>query len=139
MKKTAVEARIEARLNERESSQKLTLKRQEVMEALYLQAGLSPALQSLQQEFTTNEGTGEQAESQLDVLAYNAALKQRLIEAEPVTVAKLKALGQQRQQTVIDFIKENGQVKDDQLQTTESVSAEFDDGWLKMKFDLKTI
>ncbi|MDX1573368.1 MAG: DUF748 domain-containing protein [Methylophaga sp.] len=139
LKKSAVEARIEKRLNERASSEQLDLKRQQVLEALYLQAGLTPDLQTLKQAFLTEDATREQTEPELDRLAYNAALKKRLVESEPVTVAELKALGQQRQQTVMEFIQQNSQVKEDQLQTIESFATEFDDGWLKMKFDLETI
>lgn len=139
LKVTTVEARVEKRLNEMESSQQLAVKRQQVLEALYRQAGLSPDLQSIQQEFSTNDEISEQTEAQLDVLAYNAALKQRLIEAEPVTIEQLQALAAQRQQAVIAFINQNGELNDDQLQITEGVSSELDDGWLSMKFELETI
>lgn len=139
LKAIALEARIEARLNETESSQQIALKRQQVLEALYSQGGLSPYLQSIQQEFSTNVETGEQTEAQLDVLAYNAALKERLIEAETVTIEQLQTLAGQRQQAVIEFINKNSELNDNQLQTTDIVSAQFDDGWLSMKFDLETI
>ncbi|THF66003.1 MAG: DUF748 domain-containing protein [Methylophaga nitratireducenticrescens] len=136
---TAVESRIDTRLNETESTQQLNEKRQQVLEALYLQAGLSPDLQTLQQEFSTTEDANEQSQAELDVLAYNDSLKKRLIEAETVSDAQLQQLAQQRQQAVIDFIKQNGELNDDQLQTTDSVSTKLDDGWLNMKFDLETI
>lgn len=136
---TAVESRIDTRLNETESTQQLNEKRQQVLEALYLQAGLSPDLQTLQQEFSTTEDANEQSQAELDVLAYNDSLKKRLIEAETVSDAQLQQLAQQRQQAVIDFIKQSGELNDDQLQTTDRVSTKLDDGWLSMKFDLKTI
>ncbi|MEX1200720.1 MAG: DUF748 domain-containing protein [Methylophaga sp.] len=139
LKLTDVEARIEKRLNETESSQLLAVKRQQVLQALYRQAGLSPDLQSIRQEFLTGEETDEQTEAQLDVLAYNAALKERLIEAEPVTIEQLQTLAEHRQQAVIEFIKQNGELNAKQLQTTESVSAELNDGWLSLKFELETI
>ncbi len=139
LKLADVEAQIVKRLNEMESAQQLAVKRQQVMEALYLQAGLKPDLQSIQQEFTTTDETDEQTEAQLDVLAYNAALKQRLIDAEPVTIEQLQTLAGQRQQAVIEFINQNAELNDKQLQTTDSVSSELDDGWLRMKFELETI
>jgi len=139
LKLADVEARIEKRLNELESAQQLAVKRQQVMEALYLQAGLRPDLQSIRQEFSTNEETDQQTEAQLDVLAYNAALKKRLIETEPVTIEQLQTLAGQRQQAVIEFINQNGELNDEQLQATDSVSSELDDGWLSMKFELETI
>jgi hypothetical protein len=136
---SAVEARIESRLNETESTQQLDEKRQQVLEALYRQAGLTPDLQTLQQEFSTTEDANEQSKAELDVLAYNESLKKRLIEAETISDAQLQELAQQRQQAVIEFIKQNGELNDDQLQTTDSASTKSDDGWLTMKFDLETI
>lgn len=135
---SAVESRIQSRLDETESTQQLDEKRQQVLEALYRQAGLSPDLQTLQQEFSANE-TDEQTEAELDLLAYNDSLKKRLIEAEPVSVAQLQQLAQQRQQAVIEFINQNGELNDDQLQTTDSVVTESDEGWLSMKFELGTL
>jgi hypothetical protein len=136
---TAVESRIDTRLNETESTQQLDKKRQQVLEDLYRQAGLIPDLQTLQQEFSTTEDANEQSQAELDVLAYNDSLKKRLIEAESVSDAQLQELAQQRQQAVIEFIKQNGELNDDQLQTTDNASTKSDDGWLSMKFDLETI
>ncbi|MDT8311896.1 MAG: hypothetical protein RQ732_10655, partial [Methylophaga sp.] len=135
---TAVETRIESRLNEMESTQQRDEKRQQVLEDLYHQAGLNPNLKSLQQEFVTDE-TGGRSEAELDVLAYNDTLKKRLIEDESVTEAQLQKLAQQRQQAVIEFITQNGELNDDQLQTTDSVATQSDDGWLSMKFELGTL
>lgn len=135
----AVETRIESRLNETEATQQLDEKRQQVLEDLYRQAGLTPDLQTLQQEFSTTEDANEQSQAELDVLAYNDSLKKRLIEAESISDAQLQELAQQRQKAVIEFIKQNGELNDDQLQATDSASTKSDDGWLTMKFDLETI
>jgi len=139
LKETEVEEQIDSRLDETESGQQLDEKRQQVLEELYRQAGLSPDLLTLQQEFSASAEGEEQTEPQLDMLSYNAALKERLIEAEPVTVDQLQSLAEQRQQAVVDFIKQNAELNDDQLQTTDNVSTKVDDGWLSMKFDLDTI
>ncbi|MDO8825942.1 DUF748 domain-containing protein [Methylophaga sp.] len=139
LQKTAVEQRIENRLSETASADPLDVKRQKILEQLYSEAGLSADLQSLQQEFSTNDNVEEQTESELDVLAYNDSLKKHLIEAESVSDAQLQQLAQQRQQAVIEFIKQNGELNNDQLQTTGSVSTKSDDGWLNMKFDLGTL
>ncbi|AUZ83405.1 DUF748 domain-containing protein [Methylophaga nitratireducenticrescens] len=136
---TAVETRIESRLDDTESTQQRDEKRQQVLEDLYRQAGLSPDLQTLQQEFSASAEGEEQTEPQRDMLAYNAALKERLIEAEPVTVDQLQSLAEQRQQTVVAFIKQSAELNDDQLQTTDNFSTKVDDGWLSMKFDLDTL
>tara|TARA_R110000787_G_scaffold47962_3_gene115926 strand:- start:7529 stop:10483 length:2955 start_codon:yes stop_codon:yes gene_type:complete len=136
---SAVETRIDSRLDEMDSTQQLDEKRQQVLEDLYRQADLTPDLQTLQQEFSTTEDANEQSQSELDVLAYNDSLKKRLIEAESISDAQLQELAQQRQQAVIEFIKQNGELNDDQLQTTDSASTKLDDGWLSMKFDLETI
>ena len=73
------------------------------------------------------------------MLAYNAELKKQLIEAESVSDSQLQTLATQRQNAVFEFIQQNGKLNADQLQTQDSVSAETDEGWLKMKFDLGTI
>ncbi|HET8807071.1 MAG TPA: DUF748 domain-containing protein, partial [Methylophaga sp.] len=139
LKVAAVEAQIDSRLEEMKSNQQLTKKRQQVLETLYLQAGLNPDLQILQQKFSTTDGPEAQTESQLDVLAYNATLKQRLIEAEPVIIKQLVSLAEQRQQAVAEYIKKNSKLNGNQLQKTDSVTKQLKDGWLTMKFKLETI
>lgn len=139
LKATAVEAHIETRLEEIDSTAQRDEKRRQVLEELYQQAGLSPDLSVLEREFTTQDDSDEQAESQLDVLAYNDSLKKRLIAAEPVSDGQLQTLARQRQQAVADYINENGELDAQQLQITGRVSAEMDGGWLSMQFDLQTL
>ena len=113
------------------------MERQTVLETLYREAGLSPILRTLQQEFTVNTETQEKAA--LDVLAYNADLKQRLIEAESISAAQLQQLAEQRQQTVIEYIQQHAEVNSDQLKRSETVATRLEDGWVKLKFELVTL
>jgi hypothetical protein len=94
-------------------------------------------LRTLQQEFTVKTETQETAE--LDVLAYNADLKQRLIEAESISATQLQQLAEQRQQTIIDYIQQHADVSNDQLKRSETVATRLEDGWLKLKFELVTL
>lgn len=137
LQETAVELRIESLMTEASSEDQRETQRQKILEQLYTAAGVSPDLQTIQQQLTSAEE--EQSEAELDVLAYNAELKKQLIEAESVSDSQLQTLAIERQNAVFEFIKQNGKLNADQLQTQDSVSAETDDGWLKMKFDLGTI
>lgn len=139
LKAAAVEARIETRMEEIDSSAQRDQKRRQVLEELYQQAELGPDLSVLEREFTTQGDSDEQTESQLDLLAYNDSLEERLIEAESVSETQLHDLARQRQQAVVDYVNENGELDDEQLQTTDRVTAEVDDGWLSMQFDLETL
>jgi len=138
LQKAAVEQRIESLMSEANSEDQRKTQRQKILEELYTAAGLSPELQTIQQELTTSEAE-EPSEAELDVLAYNAKLKQQLIEAESVSDSQLQTLALQRQNAVFEFIQQNGELNDNQLQTQDSVSTKADEGWLKMKFDLGTI
>ena len=138
LQKTAVEQRIESLMSEKNSEDQRETQRQEILEQLYTAAGLSPDLQTIQQELTTSEAE-EQTEAELDVLAYNAKLKEQLIKVESVSDSQLQTLAAQRQNAVFEFIQQNGELNNDQLQTQDSVSTKADEGWLKMKFDLGTI
>ena len=139
LKATTVEARIERRLNEMDSSDQLALKRQQVLEELFIEAGATLDLSVIRGEFSTRDETDEESDAELDVLAYNAALKERLVEDESISDAQLQELAQQRQQTVIDFINENSELDDKQVQATDTVSAQMDEDWLIMEFDLETL
>ncbi len=137
LQETAVEQRIESLMSEASSDDQRETQRQKILEQLYTAAGLSPDLQTIQQQMTNIDE--EQSEAELDVLAYNAELKKQLIEAESVSDSQLQTLAMERQNAVFEFIKQNGKLNADQLQTQDSVSTETDDGWLKMKFDLGTL
>lgn len=137
LQETAVEQRIESLMSEASSDDQRETQRQKILEQLYTAAGLSPDLQTIQQQMTSTDD--EQSEAELDVLAYNAELKKQLIEAESVSDSQLQTLATQRQNAVFEFVQQNGKLNADQLQTQDSVSVETDEGWLKMKFDLGTI
>jgi hypothetical protein len=137
LKEAAVEQRIESRLDQTDPETQLAERRQTVLEKLYLEAELSPILRTLQQEFTVNPETQDTTE--LDVLAYNADLKQRLIEAESISATQLQQLAEKRQQSVIEYIQQHADVNSEQLKRSETESTRLEDGWLKLKFELGTL
>ena len=137
LKKSAVEQRIESRLDQTDPETQLAERRQTVLEKLYLEAELSPILRTLQQEFTVKPETQDTTE--LDVLAYNADLKQRLIEAESISATQLQQLAEKRQQSVIEYIQQHADVNSEQLKRSETESTRLEDGWLKLKFELGTL
>jgi len=135
----AVERRIETNLKETDSEQQLMLRNQIVLERLNRQATLSPDVQALKQALIETSKTPEKPDGELDVLVYNAKLKARLIEAESITDSDLNNLALARQNSVIAFIKEHSELKENQLQTSDLVTSKSDDGWLSMPFKLEAL
>jgi hypothetical protein len=133
----AIEAKIETYLSETDSEQQLVLRRQAILERLYTEANLSPDLQVIKLELTIQAEPPSDAE--LDVLAYNARLKDRLVEVESITDSALNDLARARQGATLEFIKKHGQLKPNQLQITDVVSEKLDEGWLTMTFELGAI
>jgi hypothetical protein len=133
----AIEEKIETYLSETDSEQQLVLRRQAILERLYTEASLSPDLQVIEFELTIQAEPPSDAE--LDVLAYNARLKDRLVEVESITDYVLNDLARARQSTTLEFIKKHSQLQPNQLQITDVVSEKLDEGWLTMPFELGAI
>lgn len=133
----AIEAKIESYLGETDSEQQLIVRRQAVLERLYTEASLSPDLQVIKLESTIQ--AEPPSDAQLDVLAYNAKLKARLVEVESIADSALDDLARARQSKTLDFIKKNSQLQPNQLQITDVISEKFDEGWLNMPFKLGAI
>jgi hypothetical protein len=136
-----VNARIEE-LPDQESS--LTDRRLAALEALYLEAGLTPSPAELQaanyiETTVTNPLTGEPLSSrQPDVQAYVEDLRNRLTAAESVSDQQLEALAEARVTAIRDFLLAGGELDPAQLGTGESQAGEPDeDGWLVLEFGLQ--
>src|SRR5690606_36199848 len=98
---SAVDARIDARLAEQPAEQQLLQRRQQVLELLYAEAALAPALDVLQAQFThapeagadaSTEGSSEAPVPVFDVLAYSTHLREQLIAAEAISSSQLQNL-----------------------------------------------
>lgn len=133
----AIEAKIESYLSETNPEQQLIARRQSVLERLYTEASLSPDLEVIKLELTIQAEPPSDAE--LDVLAYNARLKARLVEVESIADSALNDLARARQTATVEFIKKHSQLQPSQLHTTDIVSEKIDEGWLNMPFELGAI
>lgn len=138
----AVEAALEERLEQDDNPDaQLNVRRQEALEALYTEAGLTPDLEMLRMEHTTSASDdgddNEDAEAGFDALAYTEDLRQRLIMAQSVSESELERLATDRAEAVIAYIGINSSLDDSQYRTTETVTSDLDeDGWLTLPFDV---
>lgn len=153
----AVDARINAALEENADAEaSLTNRRQQVLERLYVAAGVSPSLSEMQAlhqqpvatetpipepatnaEVPADVAPSEAITTRLDVQAYSADLQESLVRNEQISTDRLMSLASARQQAVIDFIGENTSVDPARLLRGESeVSEPDEDGWLSLTFSL---
>lgn len=146
----AVTERVESLLAANEATEattattaSLTERRRSLLETLYTQAMLTPELAELQLAHTATPATadtnGSQAteSAQLDIIAYNADLRDRLIAAEPIGQRELDALSQARMTSVMEFMITNGSIDSSRMRAAETEVGELDDeGWLNMTFGL---
>lgn len=140
---------VAERINQRidqlpDGESSLTDRRVAVLETLYGEAGLQPELAAVQlanqvETSVTNPLTGEPLISkQLDVQAYVADLRGRLVAVEPISEDQLAGLAQARRDAVRQYLLTDGQLPDTQLADAAAQSVEpDDDGWLMMEFGLE--
>ncbi|MEJ2534331.1 MAG: DUF748 domain-containing protein, partial [Gammaproteobacteria bacterium] len=102
----AVAAAIEAHGESDDAAAELSTERQRrAVEALFQEAFPAVTLESVQAQHRLPAAEGEDpAETALDETAYVAALRQRLVEAQPISEAQLEALGQARAQAAMDVL-----------------------------------
>ncbi|MFK7865396.1 MAG: DUF748 domain-containing protein [Pseudohongiellaceae bacterium] len=136
LKTSAVNLKIEEALTlAGDSTESLVSRRRDILERFYTDSSATPTLAEIasNHEQPTQEG---QAPA-LDVIAYNAALLQRLIEQETVSTDALEALAQARATAASNFLIEEAGVSVSQIQITDLSESELDDnGWLTMAFEL---
>ena len=140
----AVDTRVERLVSEiNDDALSLLERRNLVMENLYQQAMLMPSLDILRAEIvlasslqdpdtetldvTTVEAVGDPAE--VDLIAYNSILRERLIRAEVIADTDLENLGTARAGSIISALSETGSGSDvlQRLQVGETVISESDE------------
>ena len=151
----AVDTRVERLVSEiNDDALSLLERRNLVMENLYEQGMLPPSLDMLRAEIilasslqdpdtetldeTAVEAVSDPAE--LDLIAYNSILRERLIRAEVIADADLVNLGTARTGSIIKALEEAGTGSDvlQRLQVGETVISESDEeGWFRLDFDLQ--
>lgn len=148
LQEQAVEQALAAALQAQpESEDSLTVRRRAATESLYAEAGLQPPIAELQTLHTPvvevaepnvlTAALGGAIPGELDVQAYLADIRQRLVAAEAIAPADLAALAQARRQAVIEFMVASGGIAPGRLRESEAQDSELDDeGWLPMKFGL---
>jgi len=116
MREQAVEARLQERMAQTEQSEQelSTVIRRRALEAMFSEAFPNETLESVQAGFmrvpTGAEQEGKQPPApQLDETAYAEALRQRLIEKEPVTDAELRALAQARADAIVAVLQQGAE------------------------------
>lgn len=126
----------------------LTARRTLALEAMYSNASLDTPLTEIRLQHTTvpepatdQAGAASQtlaaASGQLDVLAYNADLRQRLIDAETVSQSDIDSLARNRADNVVQYLVSTSGIDASRIRISESVEGDLDDDqWLIMNFDL---
>jgi len=144
----AVNTRIETRLAATEAtSESITTRRQTILETLYIDTLQAPDLAALRVLHTAVPAqvatdapaapTAPETAAQLDVIAYNADLRARLISAEAIGQAELGTLALARADSVKQYLVTNTEVDSSRIRTGEAVDSELDDdGWLELSFGL---
>ncbi len=116
----------------------LTQRRRQVLESLYSQIPNAQALAEIEALFLPKPtAEPEQPVPEFDTVAYNAELRQRLIDAAPVSDSELNQLAINRAQAVASFMVESAGIPQQQLKIGEPEQSEVDEeGWLTMGFGL---
>ncbi len=96
-------------------------RRQKVLEALYRERGLEPALDVLR-IYNSTYPEGEAGKPALDAVAYRQALRRKLIDAQAIPDSELHDLARARARAIIDRLKQAGDVDEGRLLLREPVS-----------------
>jgi len=133
--------RIEAALEAlSEDDRLLTERRRQVLETLYSAVPNAQALveiQQLHQQQAPSASEDDPVQTQLDVVAYNAQLRQRLVQTETLSEQELNALASARANEVVTFMTETLGTSSSQIKTIDTARSDLDeDGWLTMEFGL---
>lgn len=94
----------------------LSERRQQVIESLYLEAGIAPAPDELRNSFLHTDEAGEQS---FDGLAYSAAMTRALIDSRPADTTALNALADDRASAVVLALLDAG-IGEDRVSRSES-------------------
>ena len=133
----AVEQKIDAALEKTDPEEQLLQRRQVILERLYTEQGLTPDLSTIKQSVIAESTPAEGETPTLDLLAYNARLKARLVESQTVSEATLKDLALSRQKAVMAYLEEEGKLTASQLHADEVKAVKPKDGGVMMNFDVR--
>lgn len=144
LKTRAVNNRIEDRLaSDGQENETLVNRQTDILETLYTEVMLTPALDAvrlanmaIQSSEQGDENPEGNVATELDIIAYNRDLRERLIDAEPLGRAELDRLATARWSNVETAFAETGLALS-RLRITDAVFSETDDeGWLTMRFEV---
>jgi hypothetical protein len=123
-----------------EADSLLTQRRMQVLEALYTASPSALPLieiQQLHQQQAAEPTLFTPATTQLDVVAYNAEIRQRLVQGETISDEELNTLATARARAVVAFMTETVGTASGQIRVIDPASSSPDgDGWLVMEFGL---
>jgi len=148
LQQQAVSERVDTLLEQTtEAEGSLTDRRRAIIERLYQEAALTPALEELQQAnmLMAEQAEGEPvdlaaaltASDELDVPAFVQDVRGRLIDAEPITPQDLTSLAESRAESVTAYLAEQGLDVATRTMITEPQTSELGDGdRLTMEFGL---
>jgi len=128
LKEAAFEAQMEGQLAS-----------QELFESMYRETASGEAIDGLRaQNMVTDASTGEQV---LDETAYYRDLQAALIEAQPVDMAAVQALGEARAEAVRAYMVDTAGIDSGRVRVVEAVAVEEGEGeddWVRCRLDIDT-
>ncbi|MBD3871739.1 MAG: DUF748 domain-containing protein, partial [Acidobacteria bacterium] len=111
----------------------------ELFESMYREIASGDALETLRaQNMTADESTGEQV---LDETAYYRDLQAALIEAQPIDMAAVQALGGARAEAVRSYMVDTAGIDSGRVRVEEPVAmeeGEGEDDWVRCRLDIDT-
>lgn len=133
-----IDAGIEAAIGEFGAEVTLLARRRQILESLYAQTISGQPLEELQAEFMQpQDPTIPESPPMLDEAAYLAALREQLIEVEPVSEADLDALASARAEAIRAALTTDGAVAPSRIEFGEHTTASLNDaGWVPLRLDI---
>jgi hypothetical protein len=111
----------------------------ELFESMYRETASGEAIDALRaQNMTADESTGEQV---LDETAYYRDLQAALIEAQPIDMAAVQALGAARAEAVRSYMVDTAGIDSGRVRVVEPVAVEEGEGeddWVRCRLDIDT-
>ena len=125
------EAAFEAQVAEEQPSP-------ELFESMYRETASGEAIDGLRaQNMVTDASTGEHV---LDETAYYRDLQAALIEAQPIDMAAVQALGEARAEAVRAYMVDTAGVDSGRVRVVEAVAVEPGDAdWVRCRLDVDTL
>ena len=110
-----------------------------VLEDLFVERFPDTSLKSLKAENMTAPADNPEAKPELDLLAYSANLRDRLLEAEEITTQELEDLGKARAETIRSAFLASGEFNEDRITLASPAISESADGeWVSTELGVAT-